>query len=57
MHTIYKDCGGMGDVVHEKQGAMIATHTEITQDQSNNKESNVIRNYNDVDFYLGEEQR
>lgn len=24
MHTIYKDCGGMGDVVHEEQGAMIA---------------------------------
>lgn len=26
MHTIYKVCGGMGGVVHEEQGAMIATH-------------------------------
>lgn len=30
MHTIHKDCGGMGGVVHEEWGAMIATNRENT---------------------------
>ena len=34
MLTIHKDCGGMGGVVHEEQGAMIATHTENTREQT-----------------------
>lgn len=57
MHTIHKDCGGMGGVVHEERGAMIATHRENTREQSHNKEADVLRKPNDIDFYLGEEQR